>query len=490
MPTNLARWRANPIAFIEEVLYDPETRRPFVLLEAERTFLKYAFLIDADGRLLYPEQIYSCPKKSGKTTFAAIYVLTMVLIFGYTFPEAICAANDLEQSVGRVFAAIKRIIECSPLLIGEAKITADKITIGNAVIIAITSNYASAAGANPTVTVFDELWAYDSERARRLFDELVPPPTRQMACRLTVTYAGFTGESVLLEEIYQRGLQQPQIGPCLYAGDGMLMFWSHECIAPWQDKKWRDNMRRSLRPNQYLRMIENHFVSAESRFIDMTQWDRCTDSNIGHMVSDRNLPIWVGVDASVKHDSTALAAVTWSQSAQNVRLVDHRIFVPRPEQEIDFSRDVEQTLRDWHRRFSVRAVLYDPYQMAASSQRLIREGVPMKEYPQSPSNLTQIGENLFGLIKARNLMVYPDGEIRSAVSHAIAAEGARGWKIAKDRQSHRVDVVIALGMAAHACVKAQEKPGFDPSYSGFQDNDWQGLRTALYWQSGGTFRLW
>jgi len=66
------RWRADPIKFIEDVMIDPETRKPFRLLDAERAFLNLAFATGADGRLLYPEQIYSCPKKSGKTTFAAI----------------------------------------------------------------------------------------------------------------------------------------------------------------------------------------------------------------------------------------------------------------------------------------------------------------------------------------------------------------------------------------------------------------------------------
>ena len=60
----LARWRSNPISFIETVLYDPETKKPFKLLPAERAFLEHAFKLDDSGRLLYPEQIYSCPKKS------------------------------------------------------------------------------------------------------------------------------------------------------------------------------------------------------------------------------------------------------------------------------------------------------------------------------------------------------------------------------------------------------------------------------------------
>ena len=34
--TTLERWRRHPMTFIEEVLHDPETRRPYRLLPAER----------------------------------------------------------------------------------------------------------------------------------------------------------------------------------------------------------------------------------------------------------------------------------------------------------------------------------------------------------------------------------------------------------------------------------------------------------------------
>jgi Terminase large subunit, ATPase domain len=138
------------------------------------------------------EQIFGAPKKSGKTGFAALHMLTMVLLFGGKYAEGYALANDLEQATSRVFQAIKRIVECSPLLRQEAKVTADKITFPaffGATISTVASDYASAAGANPTISCFDELWAYTSERSRRLFDEMVPPPTRKIACRLTVTFA-------------------------------------------------------------------------------------------------------------------------------------------------------------------------------------------------------------------------------------------------------------------------------------------------------------
>jgi hypothetical protein len=329
--SNLDAWRRDPICFIETVLYDPETGKPFILLPAECEFLKHAFKLGADGRLLYPEQLYGAPKKSGKTGFAAMHMLTTLLLFGGSFGEAYCLANDEEQAASRVFAAIKRIIEASPLLRHEAKITADRIvfsTFRNAAINTVASNYGTAAGANPTISCFDEAWAYTSERSHRLWDEMVPPPTRKIACRLTVTYAGFEGESTMLQNLYQRGLQQPEVGADLHAGDGILMFWSHVPVAPWQDETWLNNMRRSLRPNQYLRMIENRFVTSEASFIDLARWDACVEPNMHPVIDNKELPVFIGVDASHKHDHTAIMVV--ARDGERLRLVTHRIFQAGP----------------------------------------------------------------------------------------------------------------------------------------------------------------
>jgi len=177
----LARWKADPVAFISEVLRDPETGRPFVLYAAQEHFLREALTPTADGRLPYPELVYSSPKKSGQTATAAMVVIYVIVVLGGPFAEGYCLANDLEQSTGRVFQAIARIIEASPLLRDSAKITGSKIEFlsTGATIVALASDYASAAGANPTISCFDELWAYTSERSRRLWDEMVPPPTRR-----------------------------------------------------------------------------------------------------------------------------------------------------------------------------------------------------------------------------------------------------------------------------------------------------------------------
>src|SRR5687767_243089 len=94
----LRRWRQQPTTFIEQVMVDPETGQPFKLLDAERQFLSHAFTTPDDGRLLYPEQVYGAPKKSGKTALAAMHLLTTTLVFGGRFAEGYAVANDLEQA--------------------------------------------------------------------------------------------------------------------------------------------------------------------------------------------------------------------------------------------------------------------------------------------------------------------------------------------------------------------------------------------------------
>jgi hypothetical protein len=40
----------------------------------------HAFKTNDAGRLIYPEQTYSCPKKSGKSAFAGMDMLTTTLV--------------------------------------------------------------------------------------------------------------------------------------------------------------------------------------------------------------------------------------------------------------------------------------------------------------------------------------------------------------------------------------------------------------------------
>jgi phage terminase large subunit-like protein len=453
---DLDRYRHDPVAFITECLVDPETNQPFELYPAQVEFLRAALTLTDDGRLPAPELLFGAPKKSGKTAMAAMCMVYVILVLAGRHGEGYVVANDLEQAQGRVFDAICKIIRASPMLRHSAVVTGKKITFSTgARIEAIAADYAGAAGSNAHFVCFDELWGYTTERSTRLWDEMVPPPTRQITARLTTTYAGFEGESTLLEELYKRGKKGRKIGDGLFRAKGLTMAWHHKPVAPWQTEEWLEQMREQLRPNAYIRMIENKFVTNESTFVDMDWWDACVDRDARPVLADRALKVWVGLDGSVKHDQTAIVACTFDTETKRVRLVWHRIFQPSKASPLDFEATVERGMTELRDRFRVQRVLFDPYQLQSVSQRLTKAGLPMEEYPQTSNRLEEMGTNLYELIKHRNLTVYPDKEVRLAVSRSVAVETPRGWKIAKEKTSHKIDVVVAMAMAALGAVESQ-----------------------------------
>ena len=70
---------------------------------------------------------------------------------------------------------------------------------------------------------------------------------------------------------------------------------------------------------------------------------------------------------------------------------------------------------------------------------------------------------MFDLISARQLVLYPDAEMRLSISRAIIVESARGWRLDKMKQQHKIDVVVALSMAALAAVCDGGKSKYDTS---------------------------
>ena len=63
----------------------------------------------------------------------------------------------------------------------------------------------------------------------------------------------------------------------------------------------------------------------------------------------------------------------------------------------------------------------------------------------------QMGQALFDLLNGKNLRMYPSDELRQQAMHTVAVESPRGWRIAKEKASKKIDAIVALSMA---CVSA------------------------------------
>ena len=459
----LGGYRTDPVAFIDRFVVRNELGRPFALLPFQRDVLRLAFTFDADGRLAYDTIVLAMIKKSGKTTINS--ALTTWWGFTQEAPnEILIAANDLEQSVGRVFKTCDGLLTHNPELRHSADIGSRVIRLSNDTTIqAIASEYAGAAGSNHGFTSWDELWGYVSERSVRLWEELTPVPTRLNSPRFISTYAGYEGESKLLRDLYLLGVgkdehpdgQGERVHPTLpiyHNPDARtFIFWDHEPRMPWQTAQYYAVQRKNLRPTTYLRLHENRWSAGESAFITPELWDPCVDRARTPLLGDTDRALYVGVDAAQKHDTAAVVGVF--REGDQIVLAAHRIWKPTPSDPLDLETTIEQHLRDLHARFCVKEIVADPWQMARSIATLKAAGLPIRELPQTTGNCTAFGQALFDALNGGNLRLYPADDLRQQALNTVAVESTRGWRIAKERTSKKIDAIVALAMAVLAAIE-------------------------------------
>jgi phage terminase large subunit-like protein len=196
----------SPITFIDKLVTRNELGQPFTLMDHQREILRLAFAFDEDGRLPWDTILYSCVKKSGKTTLNDALTLWWAAT-QEARNEILILAKDLEQSLARVFKTMEGIIQHNPKLQREAEVQSKSIFMANGTTItAISGDYAGAAGSNHGFVSYDELWAYTSESSTRLWEELTPIPTCRNSIRFVSTYSGFHGESQLLWDLYRQAV--------------------------------------------------------------------------------------------------------------------------------------------------------------------------------------------------------------------------------------------------------------------------------------------
>jgi phage terminase large subunit-like protein len=419
--------------------------------------------------------LISGPKKSGKTELNG--VASSYAAFTFRAPETVyVVANDEMQAQDRVFERIARAVRAMGLVAsGEAVVSKSEILFRKtgSKIVAIPADFAGAAGALFGVTSWTELWAFRYEGHVRLWEEMTPVPNRR-SMRIVDSYAGFSGDSPLLEPMWERALAGKRLDRKLpiYANgklwafvatgeEGQRLCWLGE---PAEAAAYYAEQKQTLRPGTYARLHLNQWQSGEEAFIEAESWDACVEPDwrpIGPNevlwdedgVREVPLRLSVGVDAAVKHDCSAVVAV--AHDGEKVRLVCHKIWTPRPGRKIDLELTIEPYLRHLRKHYRVASISYDPHQMLSIASTLSREGFPMHELPQQTANLTACAQNLWELIEARTLVLYPDKELRQHALNAVAILSPRGWRLDKKKRSHKIDGLAALSFA---CLDAIERP--------------------------------
>ena len=445
--------RLDPALFADTFLPNNEKGKSWQLSRHQRRVLAHMF------KRAYRLRVWGEMKKSGKSFVAAVILIWWA--FTHANTEIIVAANDFEQAQSRVFQTAVGLIRHNPALAKLVRVQVGKLVFFNGTVVtAIAADYKGAAGSRHSLYIIDEPWGIMEERAVRLVEELTPPPTEPDAWGLMVTTAGWTGESSLLERIYQRGRAGTRLDDDLecYAADELFLFWSHTPRMPWQTEQYYAEQQRSLRPATFARLHRNEWVTAESLFITPDLWDRNVDPDarpwLPAMAGEPRLRIWVGVDVALKHDYSAVVAVTRTTDGE-VRLVRHWLWKPSASTPLNLEATVEQALWECAQGYIVQTVYVDPFQMHRSMTTLRQAGLPVQEFPQTPQNLTRTAQTLLDLLRGRNLWLYPDDELRAQALSTVAVESPRGFRLAKEKAGKKIDAIVALSMA---CLAALDEP--------------------------------
>ena len=386
--------------------------------------------------------------------------------------EIVIAANSAEQSEKRVFEDISFHFKQR----GGAKVNKSEIVFDNGSrIYTISKNYGSVAGSRHALVMFDELWAARTEDDRRRWDELTPIPTIPQSLRWVTSYAGFFGESELLYDLYLRGVGQdehpdgkgiPVAGlehlP-FWINRDLAVYWSHEPRVPWITPEYLASQLQSERPNAYLRLHENRWVTSTDTFIPLEWWEdaakgypQSADLWLEHPL--RASPIYIAVDTAIKHDSTAICGVSQDPVNGKIGIVFHKVWTPVEGENLDLVVVKDYLVRAYQ-KYNVVDIACDPSQMLQVMTELRQLGLPISEFVQAETNMIEASQNLFDLMHNRNLLGYPSDEFKEHLANCIAQATSRGFRIVKDKSTKqrafkkKIDLAIALAMAAYRAVR-------------------------------------
>jgi len=402
------------------------------------------------------------PKKSGKSTIAAVVALWYLLT--RSFGEIYIMGPDYQQGQLVVFEKVCRAIRLHPQLKQWCKVGKDTIFCERTQArITVLSCSKTSAGLNPDLVIFDELWQFSSTEAKRAIDEMTNIPSKlKHNLVLITTYAGFdSDDDSHLWKWYSDGIAQQEgkveKDPKFY----FLWRTNYEGI-PWVTQEYLNSQRKRLRLNTYLRLHENQWTSSEEAFTDSLTIESCTSQEHKRGM-DYNHCVVCGLDVGIRSDYSALVVVG-IKDRRKLCVVDHAVFKPIKGSTLNLERTIETQLEDWSEQYDIRSIYYDPYQAVRSAQLLTEAGLPMQEYSQTVSNLTDMAENLLSLLKNKSIILYPDAEIKRHLLHAAIKESTRGWRLVKQTQGKKIDLCVALAMACKSAIDVLLTPAVEPVF--------------------------
>lgn len=445
----------DPVDWIEANFYIPETNAPIQLVPYQRAVLREGLRREND-LFVYSFILWSDIKKSAKSTIAG--AISLYLAWHQPWETVRVVANDLKQADSRTFFYIERAIKMNPAMRDLCKVNNYHIDLpNNTTIDAIPVDPKGEAGGGDLVTTFTEMWAMKSKAAQTLWTETTLSPLKfGKSIRVGESYAGYKGDSPILEPLYETGVKQGQridlsytddrdgyqdlTGLEVYRNGRMLALWNTVPRCPWQTEEYYRQEADVLLPSEMLRIHSNQWAASQETFVPLQWWDACLQP----ILDLARRGVVMGVDAADKEDCFALVIVS-RENVDNVAVRYVKIFYPPPGGQINFE-EVEQEIERLYTQFHIVEVAYDRTQLVSMSQRL-GKNVKWREFSQATPRLVA-DKRLYDMIRDRHVLHSGEADLKMHITNAERkAEDGKLRIVKGSDKSKKIDAAVALSMA-------------------------------------------
>lgn len=450
----------DPIGWIEDHFMVPRDEVPdmhFRLAPYQKKALTEALSRDENGLFKYSVILWSDIKKSVKSTLAAAVMLWRAWHTDYAMCYVV--ANTREQADSRVAFYLRRCIELNPGFRSVCKVNTSSYTIdfpNHARIQSIPVNSAGQAGANPTLVSFTELWGATSKDAVRMWTETATPPALiGKSFKFIDSYAGFSGESVLLEQLYNTGVVQghridDEIEMYVNENARMFTLWNTTPRLPWQTEPYYRSEEAILTPSEFRRIHRNTWSSASNAFVPPEWWNACQ----GDIPPYNNEPCVIAMDAAVVDDCFAIVMLS-KVAGEDKYIVRYAQKWTAPlGGKIDFEGP-ELEIRRLCKEYHVIQITYDAYQLESTAMRLMQDGVGyFYAFSQGAKRLVADKQTYDG-IRDRRIVHNGNPDLSEHVFNANASTVTGQidqLRIIKRAQHLKIDLCVALSMCYAECL--------------------------------------
>lgn len=376
------------------------------------------------------------------------------------------------------------MVELDPELSAKARLFRDAIEFPEtgSVWRVVSAEAPLKEGLNPTFTLFDEVHVQPDDSLWNVFR--LAMGARREPLLVGITTAGVKtdthGQPSLCYRMYEMGVEVARgrvKNPTFF-----FAWWAaperadYRSVPVWKGANpgYNDivsaaDFHSSVQPgatreNEFRTKRLNQWVSDDEAWLPFGTWDAISDPN--RLVPDGE-PIVVGFDGAWSNDSTGLVGCTIAPP--------HHLFVLDAWERMDFTDpdwhidpdDVEASIRRICRKYTVRALAFDPARWQDFFARLERERFPVVEWPTNsvsrmvPACTEFEGAVLQGAAEPDKRRLTHSGDARLArhIENARLKTDSRGSRIIKESKtsSRKIDLAVCAVIAFDTVLRLEPK---------------------------------